>query len=281
MLTVDGRGGPDGVAVPLRAAALVRAAHPGPALAVTVLATAFAVSTGLGPGRVVLVTAAVLTGQLSIGWANDLIDARRDRLVGRADKPLATGELSVPTARLACAGAVVGTVGLSLACGVTAGMVHLGCVTAGWLYDLGVKATVFSWLPYALAFGGLPVFVALAEPGAPPPPWWIPVAGALLGVGAHLVNVLPDLADDEATGVRGLAHRIGPRPASLLAVASLGAATPVIAVGTSAVPAVVLTVIVTAVVVLAGVALLARGRAPFRAAIGIAVLDVLLLVVAG
>ena len=39
----------------------------------------------------------------------------------------------------------------------------------------------------------------------------MPVAGALLGVGAHLVNALPDLADDEATGVRGLPHRLGPR----------------------------------------------------------------------
>ncbi|MDN5750081.1 MAG: hypothetical protein L0H64_16470, partial [Pseudonocardia sp.] len=137
-----------------------------------------------------------------------------------------------------------------------------------------------SWLPYAVAFGGLPVFVALADPGAGPPPWWVATGGALLGVGAHLVNVLPDLADDEATGVRGLAHRVGPRTASLLAVASLTAATVVITLGTSAVPAAVLTIALVAVAVLAGIALRARGRSPFRAAIGIAVIDVLLLVVA-
>ena len=41
--------------------------------------------------RGLLVTAAVLAGQLSIGWSNDLIDARRDRAVGRTDKPLAVG----------------------------------------------------------------------------------------------------------------------------------------------------------------------------------------------
>lgn len=262
-------------------AALVRACHPGPTLAVTTLAAAFAVSAGLAPARVALVAGAVLAGQLSIGWGNDLLDARRDRTVGRDDKPLATGELTETMVRVACALAVVAAVALSLACGLVAGLVHLGCVAAGWAYNLGVKATPLSWLPYAVAFGGLPVFVALAEPGAGPPPWWIPAGGALLGVGAHLVNVLPDLADDEATGVRGLAHRIGHRPASILAVTSLTAATVVIALGTSALPIAVLTIALAAVAVLAGTALLAHGRTPFRAAIAIAVIDVLLLVVAG
>lgn len=265
----------------LRVPALARACHPGPALAVTVLATAFAVSADLTWGRVVLVAAAVLAGQLSIGWSNDLVDARRDRTVGRRDKPLATGELSPATVRLACALAVAATVVLSLACGLVAGLVHLGCVAAGWAYNLGVKGTALSWLPYAVAFGGLPVFVVLSAPGAGPPPWWIPLAAALLGVGAHLVNVLPDLVDDEATGVRGLAHRLGPRRATLLAVASLAAATGALVAGASTVPGVVLGLALAAVAVLAGVALLAGGRVPFRAAVGIAMVDVLLLVVAG
>lgn len=259
---------------------LIRACHPGPTLAVTALAAAFAVSTEHPAPRVALVTAAVLAGQLSIGWGNDLLDARRDRTVGRVDKPLATGELREVTVQVACLVAIAATVALSLACGVSAGMVHLGCVAAGWAYNLGVKATVLSWVPYAVAFSGLPVFVALAAPGAGPPPGWIPVGGALLGIGAHLVNVLPDLSDDEATGVRGLAHRIGHRAASLLAVVSLTAATLVITLGTTAVPAAVLTLALLAVAVLAGIALLARGRSPFRAAIGIAVIDVLLLVLA-
>lgn len=263
-----------------QAAGLARACHPGPVVAVTVLATAFAVSAGLDVSRTVLVASAVLAGQLSIGWSNDLLDATRDRTVGRRDKPLATGELARTTARMACAGALAGTVMLSLLCGLEAGAIHLGCVAAGWAYNLGVKGTAFSWLPYAVAFGGLPVFVVLAEPGAGPPPWWIPAAGALLGVGAHLVNVLPDLADDEATGVRGLAHRLGPRPTSVLAVVALVGATVVLAFGTSSVSTPVLAVALATVIVLAAVALLAGGRTPFQAAIGIALVDVLMLVVA-
>jgi 4-hydroxybenzoate polyprenyltransferase len=73
--------------------------------------------------------AAVLTGQLSIGWSNDLVDAPRDRAVGRTDKPLATGALDERLVRVACVVAVLATVPLSLLCGVVAGLVHLATVS--------------------------------------------------------------------------------------------------------------------------------------------------------
>lgn len=260
--------------------ALLGAAHPGPALAVTALVAAFAVSLGQPTGRILLVTAAVLAGQLSIGWSNDLIDLRRDRAVGRTDKPLATGELPLRQARVACGVAVVGTIVLSLASGAVAGAVHLGCVAAGWAYNAGLKATTWSWAPYAIAFGGLPVFAALSQPGAGPPPLWVAAAGALLGVGAHLLNALPDLEDDERTGVRGLPHRLGPRGAPVLAVTALAAATVVIALGAPSAPGVVVSGSLVLVAALATLALVGRGRVPFRAAIGIALVDVLVLVVA-
>lgn len=266
---------------PAAVSGLLHASHPGPAVAVTVMLAAYAVAGGLGPARVVLVTAAVLAGQLSIGWSNDLADAARDRQVGRTDKPLATGELPMGTVRLACALAVLATVVLSLACGPAPGLLHLGCVAAGWAYNLRLKATVLSWLPYAVAFGGYPVFVTLAAPGESLPPGLVPAAGALLGVGAHLVNVLPDLADDAATGVRGLPHRLGHRRAAWCAVACLAAATVLLVVDVvAAVPAAVLVLALAVVDLLVGLTLVTRGRGPFRAAIGIALVDVLLLVLA-
>ncbi len=262
------------------AVAMARAAHLGPAVAVTVLAGALAVSTGLSLERAALVVGAVATGQLSVGWSNDLIDSARDRHVERVDKPLATGDLSSAMVACACALAVVATVILSLLCGVVAGLIHLGCVGAAWAYNLGLKSTPFSWLPYALAFGGLTVFVVMAEPGAGPPPLWMPIGGAMLGVGAHLVNALPDLADDEATGVRGLPHRLGERGARGLAVSTLGVASVVIALGSGSVPPRLLLVVFGAVTVLGCVALLTDGRTPFRAAVGIALVDAVMLVAA-
>ncbi|MDT0212303.1 UbiA family prenyltransferase [Rothia sp. ARF10] len=257
------------------AGALLRAAHAGPALAVTVLTALLAVSASLGSARGALVTAAVLAGQLSVGWSNDLRDRSRDAAVGRADKPLATGELSVALVQRACAFAVVATVVLSLACGVLPGLVHLFCVASAWTYNLWLKATAASWLPYAVSFGGLPVFVHLAGGGAPPAE--VVAGGALLGVGAHLLNVVPDLADDEATGVRGLPHRLGARRSTLLAVVLLVAATAALLVtGTVGLAGTAVGALVVAG--LAGLALVGRGRAPFYSAVGIALTDVVLLV---
>lgn len=262
------------------ARALIGAAHLGPAAAVTVLAAALAVSAGLSIERIVLVTGAVATGQLSVGWSNDLIDRARDRQVGRADKPLATGELSIAVTLWSCALALAATVILSLLCGIVPGLIHLGCVGAAWAYNLGLKSTFFSWLPYALAFGGLPIFVVMAEPGAGPPPVWMPLAGAMLGIGAHLANTLPDLADDEATGVRGLPHRIGERWTRALSVAILCVASLVIALGSRSLPGGLVLLVLGAVGALGCVALLTHGRTPFRAAVAIALADAVMLVAA-
>ena len=260
-----------------RVAGLVTAAHAGPTLAVTVLVVLLAVAADLAPGRVLLVAAAVLTGQLSIGWSNDLLDLQRDRRSGRTDKPLVSGAVPVGLVRAACLLSLAACLVLSFACGVAAGAVHLVCVAAGWAYNLGLKSTVWSWVPYAVAFGGLPVFVALA--GSTTPPWWWPVGGALLGVGAHLLNVLPDLDDDAGTGVRGLPHRLGERWIAPVATVVLVAATAVVVVGSS--PPVALAVVAGVVVgVLAILVVAGRGRLPFLAAIGIALVDATLLVVA-
>ena len=149
---------------------------------------------------------------------------------------------------------------------------------SGWAYNLGAKSTPWSWLPYAVAFGGLPVFVSLTDNPDQVPPLWLPLAGALLGVGAHFVNVLPDLADDAATGVRGLPHRLGARWSQVVAAAVLVTAAVVIVVGAPVDSAVVAVVALVVTAGLAAVALFAHGRAPFRAAIAMALVDVAMLV---
>ncbi|HEX5917304.1 MAG TPA: UbiA family prenyltransferase [Nocardioides sp.] len=262
---------------PSSARALVGAGHLGPALAVTVLAGLLSAAQGLSTDTAVVLVAAVLAGQLSIGWSNDLLDRSRDRAAGRDDKPLATGAGSVAVVRAACGAAVLACVVLSLALGLAAGLVHLGCVASAWAYNLGLKSTVWSWVPYAVSFGGLTAVVTLADGEAPP--WWWPVGAALLGVGAHLLNVLPDLADDAATGVRGLPHRLGPRRIGPVAALVLVVATVVVLVGAG--PPLAAGIAVTAVVLgLAAVVVVGTGRSPFAAAVAIALVDALLLVVA-
>ncbi|MET0864959.1 MAG: UbiA family prenyltransferase, partial [Nakamurella sp.] len=179
--------------------ALALSCHPIPTLAVTAISAGLAALAGLTLGRSVLLVAAVFAGQLSIGWSNDAIDAARDRVSERTDKPVASGAVSPRLVAVAAGVALVVAVVLSLALGVLPGLASLTVVACGWLYNIGLKATVFSFVPYAIAFGTLPAIATLSRQ---PPEWpapWAVLAGALFGVSAHLANVLPDLDDDVQT----------------------------------------------------------------------------------
>lgn len=257
--------------------ALLRACHPEPAFAVTAVGVALAVVVGRDAWGVLLVGTAVLAGQLSIGWLNDALDAGRDAAAGRPDKPVATGAVGVRTVAVACAVAAVACVPLSFASGALAGAVHLVAVAAGWAYDLGVKATRWSVVPYLAGFGLLPLFVVLGLPGAPLPPWWLPAAAALMGAGGHFANVLPDLADDAATGVRGLPHRLG-APAGWVAAGLLLLAAAVLLAVAAPLPA----LLAWAVPVVAALVLAAGFRAgrPFAAVVVAAALALMALLAA-
>lgn len=259
---------------------LLRAAHLAPTVAVTALTGLLALAERLPAPTAVLVTAAVLSGQLVIGWSNDLLDAARDRQVARPDKPLATGELSDRTVLTALAVASVACLGLSLSLGWRAGLLHLVVlVGSGLAYNVGLKATAWSWLPYATAFGSLPAVVTLSAAVPRLPAWWVMAAAAALGVAAHFLNVLPDLADDAATDVRGLPHRWGATGSRVAATTLLVAASVAAVLGPRGAPPIAAWPALAIVAGLAVVALTGRGAWPFRAAIGIALVDVVLLAV--
>ena len=189
--------------------ALIIASHPIPSLAVTAMATlltAEAAPAGFGAGRVVLVALAVLAGQLSVGWSNDAIDADRDAAAGRADKPAAIGLISARALWLGAAVAVAASLALAAALGPVSLAIDAAMTAVAWTYNLGLKSTVWSGASYAVAFGLLPSFAASALPGHPLARWPVTVAAALLGLGAHFANVLPDLAADaQQRGARAAA----------------------------------------------------------------------------
>jgi 4-hydroxybenzoate polyprenyltransferase len=271
-----------------RTLALVRAAHAAPAAAVTLFAGAFAAgAAGAGPGRALLVAAAVLAGQLSVGWSNDWIDAGRDLAVGRADKPVVSGAVTPAQLRRAALLAVLACVLLSLPLGLPAAALHLVLVAAAWAYNARLKATAWSWAPYAVAFGGLPSVATLGVPGGDAwAPWWVTAGAALLGVGAHLANVLPDLEDDAATGVRGLPHRLGRRGTAFAAAAVLLVAVLVVVLAPAGPPGLLALASLAGATVLAVSAVVAAltrptSRWPFGAAMAVAGVAVVLLVTQG
>lgn len=245
---------------------LLRASHAGPTVAVTLFATLMAVGTGRGFGSL-WVGAAVLAGQLSVGWGNDWLDRERDRAAGRTDKPLVAGTVADATVLAAALGAVAACVPLSLASGLRAGAVHLLAVGVAWTYDLGLKATPASVVPFAVSFALLPAFVTLGPPLYAPPPAWVVTAGALLGAGAHFTNALPDLDTDAAVGVRGLPHRLGARRSTLIAALLQAAAGLAVATGARPLPPLTLAALLAVGLLVAGVVaagLTDRGRLAFR-----------------
>lgn len=259
---------------------LAKASHPGPSVAVTTVTALLSNAVGHDLRSGLLVTTAVAAGQLSIGWSNDLIDVDRDRQVGREDKPVARGEVTPALVNAAVAAALLVCVLLSLACGFASAAVHLGLgVASGWAYNLGMKRLIWSAVPYAVAFGALPAVVTLALPAPRLPPAWLAMTGALLGVGAHLLNALPDLVDDAHTGIRGLPHRLGERGVRLLAPVVLLGASAGAVLGPSGTPPLAAWAALVGCLVLAVVAMTGRGRVPFSAAVGIALVDVVSLVV--
>jgi 4-hydroxybenzoate polyprenyltransferase len=262
----------------VRMRALVIASHPGPSLAITAMATVLAAEaapTGFGP---VLVAPAMLAGQLSVGWSNDACDAARDVAAGRTDKPVARGEISVRSLWVAAVVSLVAALAMAAAISLlTMGLLAL-LVGAGWAYNLGLKSTPWSGVMYLLGFGPLPAYAASTLPGQPAPRFWVCVAAGLVGLGAHFVNVLPDLAADLGSGVRGLpqlvAARWGPGAARAAALVLLLSASALLVVEAS--PArrwvAVAGLCVSCVLAVAGA--VGTGRTPFRAALAIAGADV-------
>lgn len=235
---------------------------------VTGFVTGYGALVGLSGGRLGMLALAVLLGQLSIGWCNDAVDAGRDTVAGRRDKPVAAGLVGRRTVAVAAGLAVVACVAASFALGRAAGVVHAVVVAAGWAYDLGLKATVLSGVPYVVAFGLLPAVATQAwwhdvlalDPSTPGltgqavsqayasdltirydgmsdllgagwPPLAVMAGTALLGLAAHFANTVGDTAADAATGVRGLPQRVGPARSLLATAVLVAAAAVVLAVG--------------------------------------------------
>ncbi len=172
-------------------------------------------------GSSLAIAAAVFSGQLCVGWTNDLIDLESDRAQSRKNKPLAVGSISVLTVRAATI--TVGTLCIPLSLvgplGLRGGSVHLLGVGCGLSYDFYFKRTRLSPLPFIIAFAALPSAIVLSKSHSVP--LWLIAAGGLFGVAAHFANVVKDMDRDRAAGLRGLPQILGTRASILIAGVAL------------------------------------------------------------
>ena len=266
--------------------ALLLSTHPGPSLAVSAIVAVLGISVGLEAWRVAVLGIAFLLGQFSVGLSNDWLDASRDRAVGRQDKPVATGDIGIPTVRVAAFMTAAAAFALTLLLGIPATIAHLMFMIAGWSYNLAFKRTVLSVLPYIVGFGVLPLVVTLSIPKPAIAAGWALGAGALLGVAAHFANVLPDLDADRTTGVVGLPHRIGQRGSGVVTFLALAAASGLVLFGpgTALGPVHWVALGLATVIVIIGVTLVLTrppSRLPFQLVILAALVAVVSLALAG
>jgi 4-hydroxybenzoate polyprenyltransferase len=263
--------------------ALLTTAHPGPSLLISAIIVALAAE-GSGAAdstRLIGFAVATIAGEFSIGWSNDYFDATHDAAVSRQDKPVASGQIDrATTGRAATVALLVGVAGC-FALSPRTGVVNLVMMAAGWAYNAGLKRTAWSGLTYLIGFGLIPVFALTRWPGQPVPPAWIVVAAALIGLGGHFANVLPDLDSDRIGAIRGLpqrvaASRLGPMGVRIAATVLLLASSLVLAVAIGAhhPPVAIAALGVTAAA--SAVAVAGRGRAPFVAVMVLAAIDVAL-----
>lgn len=245
--------------------------HAGPGLTVMVVGLAFGVVAARHDpdlGRLGLLAGLLAGNQYSAGALNDAVDAPADAATGR-DKPIPAGAIS----RRAAATLAVGAGLASLVFGALLGPATLALAVAGlacaWAYDLWLKGTVASVLPFALALPLVPLFGYGAAGRFPAVLWWAWPIGALAAVAVHLADSLPDVETDRAAGVHGLATLLGVRrSAALVAAGYLAMLALVVGSGLAAGdrPVVLAGAAVSLVLAVAALAVGARGRPADRRA---------------
>ena len=272
---------------------LVVTCHPEPTALVTVLTGLLALGAGRG-WRTPLVASAVLAGQLAVGWTNDYVDRNLDRATGRSDKPLARSTaagasiggsgLSPSTVRTAALAALGACLPLSLVSGIGFAAAHFTAIGFAMAYNAGLKSKLLSVVPYTVAFGLVPVAVALSLPSPHWPPTWTIAAGALIGAGGHFTQALPDIPADRQLGIHGLPQAIGQRASGAAAAILLLAANATVTLGPGRPGPVQLAGFSLAVVLAGGIttaALTGRPRLSFRLTLAAATLAVLAFLASG
>lgn len=147
--------------------------------------------------------------QFAIGIANDLADAEADAIAKPA-KPIPAGLLARRHALVALG--LCGVLGMLAAASVGLAAATLGIVglSDGLAYDLRLKGTVLSWVPFSAGVALLPVYAWVGATGSwPGALWGILILGLLAGVTLALANSLSDLEKDRGTGVRSIAVALG------------------------------------------------------------------------
>jgi len=184
------------------------ATHFGPTVLVVTVSYLLALTQYSAIGSLEVATA-ILAGQCVVGWSNDLIDFPLDAAAARQNKPLVTGNIASSELKRAITGALLLCLVLSYIgpLGLKGTAVHALGLLSATLYNLKLKNTWLSVLPYIFSFGGLPWAIYLSA--GKRPSFWLVFGFILFASSFHFLNVVKDLEWDLRQGVNGLPQRLG------------------------------------------------------------------------
>ena len=196
---------------------LLRASHFGPTLLVTAISFGFA-TYYWWEGPAFVIAFGVFTGQLVVGWSNDLYDYEDDLRHDRQNKPLVAQSISRETLQKWLRFMVPFSFITNLLgpLGIKGGLVYMFGIACGIAYNFYFKFSPLSPLPYAIAFAALPSSIAISKEITPPT--WMWLGGALFGMAAHFINVIKDMKEDQVSQIRGLPQILGTKKSILVAL---------------------------------------------------------------
>ena len=207
----------------LRAARIIHPFPVGLNVAATAALAGIAVDGVPAAADLARLTVAMFCVQAAIGASNDYCDRDLDAIT-KPYKPIVRGLVEPRVALLLAAllalvaGALTATFGpLSFAVGACG-------LLAGLAYNVRLKRSVLSPLPFMVALPALPFWVWISLDQFANELWWLVAFGPLIGLSVHLANTAPDLEQDRQAGVRGLAHMLGIERTLAIAWGSFAAA---------------------------------------------------------
>jgi len=199
----------------------LKASHFGPT--VLVVSIAFILSrTQFSTSDSLFIALAILLGQFVVGWTNDLMDFPTDKAALRLKKPLVAGAITEATLRISIVIALCGALIVSLLSplGVSGSAIHFLGLLSATAYNLKLKSTLFSVVPYMISFGALPWAIYVAAGTSPP--IWIVLGFILIASAFHFLNVLKDMESDVGLGILGLPQVIGCKKSVTVVIVLIG-----------------------------------------------------------
>jgi len=104
--------------------------------------------------------------------------------------------------------------------GVSGTAIHFLGLLSATAYNVKLKSTLLSVVPYIVSFGALPWAIYVAAGSRPPT--WIVLGFILISSAFHFLNVLKDIDTDIAQGIMGLPQVLGRTKSIVIAILLAG-----------------------------------------------------------